>query len=523
MDSNDFPMPNFLSNAERMELLSQLRSRIARWRQQAITHPRRFREAIRLQQADGRRATPVWLPWQLRDFAALDPAWLALAFPDAAPSLVAATPNIGEPLPGVDTACVRRAYLERPRGHSKTTDIAVQLAWILQAAQYRVRGLAAAADREQAALIHTAASELIRGNPLLCPDLQSQRFLLRNRRTHSQLDIISSDLASSWGLLPDFVICDELCHWRDAELWHSLASAAAKKPGCLLVVLTNAGTGTGWQWQVRESARTSARWYFHSLDGVQVPWITATALEEQAGLLPPAVFQRLWLNRWQHSDGEFVTLAEAEACRDVDRAEQDRGSPERCYVAAIDYAEKRDRTVGVVIHREGSTLVVDRMDVAVPTPLKPVPVRWVREWIERTAAAFAPIEFILDEYQLIGTIQELASKYALTRFDFAGGKGNQALATTLRRLIVERQVRWYSGCGQVESVERDDLETELASLVVRMLPGGRMRIDHRRESGCHDDRAFALGAACLHLLRDDRLDSAPEWLAIDDSPGGEFF
>ena len=37
--------------------------------------------------------------------------------------------------------------------------------------------------------------------------------------------MISSDVQSSWGLLPDFVICDELCHWEQPEMWFSLLSS----------------------------------------------------------------------------------------------------------------------------------------------------------------------------------------------------------------------------------------------------------------------------------------------------------
>jgi hypothetical protein len=74
---------------------------------------------------------------------------------------------------------------------------------------------------------------------------------------------------------------------------------------------------------------------------------------------------------------------------------------------------------------------------------------------------------------------------------------------TLRNLIVHRQVRWSPGCGQLPDCEtRDDLETELASLLLRNVSAGRVRIDHRRDPSCHDDRAFALGAACLTLVRD---------------------
>ncbi len=138
--------------------------------------------------------------------------------------------------------------------------------------------------------------------------------------------------------------------------------------------------------------------------------------------------------------------------------------------------------------------------------------QWVEDWINTTAAAFPQVRFILDEYQLLGVIQRYSSVYDIRRFDFASGRGNHALTLTLRNLILHRQVKWFPGCGQLPtSDERDDLVTELGSLLLRISSGGRVRIDHRREAGCHDDRAFALGAACLELVRDS---AGPDWLDV---------
>ncbi len=504
-------------------MLSRLRLQRACIQRAAEKHPAAFRAALRMMTVEGE--TSSLQPWQIADFAALDNAWLSLAgraglpkslSPCAAGSTSVLSSNhhtspseektLAEPVayktPLMPSKTViRRAYIERPRGHSKTTDMAIQCSWILQYARDTVQGLAAAADQDQAQLLHAAMANHIRRYPELCPDLQAQQYLIRNRRTDSRLTVISSDVNSSWGQLPDFVICDELCHWSKPDLWYSLCSSAAKKPLCVLAVLTNAGVGTGWQWNVREAARESSAWHFSSLLGPQAPWISAAALEEQRKLLPPSVYARLWENIWQHSDGEFVSLVEAEACCDPQWSEQVRGQFGRSYFAAVDYAEKHDRTVGVVVHREGEAIIVDRMDVAVPRPGQPVLVAWVEGWITRIAASFPGVQFVLDEYQLLSVLQRFSGRFPLRRFDFAGGRGNHALALSLRNLILHQRVRWYSGCGQLpDMAERDDLETELAALILRSISGGRLRIDHRHEPGAHDDRAFALGAACLEAL-----------------------
>lgn len=454
-------------------------------RRTALQDPQTFRNCLFLDADRQHRLASAIEPWQQRDFTALDPGWKVVA--------------------GVDVSShpIQRGYIERPRGHSKTTDIATQITWILLAAKQPIIGLAAAADRDQADLIHQAIDRLIRFNKPLCDELELIQHRVRNPETGSRLDVISSDVRSSFGMLPDFVVCDELCHWEKPDLWYSLLSSSAKKPHCLLTVLTNAGVGRGWQWEVREHARTSNEWHFSSLSGPQAPWITDDWLAEQRALLPEPVFERLWLNVWQHSDGEFVTLAEAEACRDESLSYQLQGRPGLTYVAAVDYAEKHDYTVGCVCHREGPRVIVDRMDVVKPSPSAPTPIRWVDDWIEEVASHFHDVRFVLDEYQLLGTIQRLSGRYFIERFAFGGGDGNQRLAIQLRQLIVHRQLAWYPDCGRIKSPSRrDDLETELASLLVRQTPSGRIRIDHHLDGIHHDDRAFTLGAACLALLDD---------------------
>lgn len=476
--------------------------------------PARFRRLLLLQSDPPIRLREQLQPWQERDFAALDPAWQSLA-------------GVSDVTSG-SQRIIRRAYIERPRGHSKTTDMAVQVAWILLVATRQISGLAAAADLEQARLIKDAVQRLARENPELCRDLRFVEDGIRHPGTGSRLQILSSDVASSYGSLPDFVICDELCHWSNEGLWQSLFSSAAKKPDCLLTVLTNAGFGRGWQWEVRERARRSPAWYFSSLDGPHAPWITTEALEEQRAMLPTPAFERLWLNRWQHSEGEFITLQQAEACRDPVLSYRIEGRRNVQYVGAIDYAEKHDFTVGCVCHREGTRIVVDRMDVVRPTPQRPTPVQWVHDWIMEIARAFRSVRFVVDEYQLLHLVQLLESRYDIQRFRFGGGTGNHRLATLLHELIISRNVAWYPGCGEIDGesaqddlFRRDDLETELAALQVRERSGGWLRFDHRRDRRHHDDRAFTLAAACLHLSESNPL---PDLLHITPpTAAGDFF
>ncbi|GAB4159721.1 MAG: hypothetical protein Tsb009_37010 [Planctomycetaceae bacterium] len=493
MDSNHSRTKNSLNSQERMELMFQLKLKNEIDHRLSRTSPGHFRKTLFLSPIQPTFFRSLIQTWQENDYAALDDAWKCLAGFSMPPRY-------------------QRAYIERPRGHAKTSDIAIQIAWILEHAPHEVHGLAAAADRDQAGLVWNAMRKLSRINPWACRSLEFRQNRVVNRNSGSQLEIISSDVQSSWGALPDFVICDELCHWEKPDLWHSLISSAAKRSTCLLVVLTNAGVGRDWHWDVREAARTSDDWYFSSLNGPQAPWIHQKQLNEQKEILPRPVYERLWENIWQHSDGQFVTLDEVEACRSDGLTIQDSGQAGIQYFAAVDYAEKHDYTVGVVLHREKDTIIVDRMDVTVPLPGKPVRVSWVEDWIQRTATQFANVTFVVDEYQLLGTIQKLESQFQINRFPFAAGRGNHAMAMALRQLIVHARLRWYPGCGELGTGNgRDDLETELASLLLHQSATGHCRFIHPPGRKHHDDRAFALGAACLTALQSE---AATQWMEV---------
>jgi hypothetical protein len=118
--------------------------------------------------------------WQKADFEALDSAW----------KRVAGLPSDGGK---------QRAYLERPRGHSKTSDLAVMVAWALAFSRRSLRGIAAAASSDQAGLLREAIGRLCRLNPWLAEMLEVQRYRVvnRNPKSGSELEIMSSDEATA--------------------------------------------------------------------------------------------------------------------------------------------------------------------------------------------------------------------------------------------------------------------------------------------------------------------------------------
>lgn len=279
-----------------------------------------------------RRFGDVVERWQSRDFAAIDPAWLYATGRGSRPN-------------------IRRAWLERPRGHSKTGDIAMSATWALTTSAKRLSGVVAAADRDQAGFIRDAIARLLNLNDWLNDYIDAGRERIVNKITGSELVILTSDVSSSYGHTADFVICDEVTHWAKRDLWDSLFSTAGKKDNCLLLAIQNAGFQDSWQWLLRESLRTDPRaWYFCALDGPQASWISAETLAEQRHLLPQIAYARLWLNRWSLSSGDALTDSDL---REAITLAGPPGGPEIgwSYSAGLDLGVSKDASALVVVGR----------------------------------------------------------------------------------------------------------------------------------------------------------------------------
>lgn len=287
--------------------------------------PKLFRDRLFIDGADGELVQfgGVSERWQIEAFAELDPAAKRLA--------------------GVSRAPARnRAWLCRPRGHSKTSDAGMIVTYLLFASRRPISGVCAAADQDQAKLLRDAITRLVRCNPWLGEVLQVNQYRVTNKHTGSELSIITSDSGSNYGLLVDFVIVDELTHWKKQDLWDTILSTVAKKSHTLLCILTNAGVLGSWQHELCERIKTDERWIYRHLDGVQASWMTDDILAEQRKLLPSISFQRLFENQWVDADGE-TALAPHEITRAISSIPS---GPQECftYFLGVDLGLKRDST-----------------------------------------------------------------------------------------------------------------------------------------------------------------------------------
>ncbi len=298
--------------------------------------PSAFRQALMIDTDQGPRPLgEVADPWQRTDFEALDAGWKR--------AVVGAKSK----------ATFSRGWLERPRGHSKSADLGIMAAWALFASRRRLSGIGAAGDQDQARLLRDAIGKLLLINPWLASVLEVQSYRVLNTRTQSSLEIISSDAPTAYGLTPDFLICDEVVHWRKRDLWDSLISSAAKRSTCMVCVITNAGIQDDWTWKAREIIRKDAGWYFSRLEGPVASWITPEALAEQERLLPSIAYRRLWLNEWTQGGGDALTTETiSQAFHDYLRPQTSAQAGFE-YCAGLDLGVSRDASAVCVlgVHR----------------------------------------------------------------------------------------------------------------------------------------------------------------------------
>lgn len=292
--------------------------------------PKAFRDALLIDSDSGPKPFREAVDdWQEADFAAMDAGWLrAAGRGDGGPS---------------------RAYLERPRGHSKTNDLAISVLWAIAFSSRQLSGVVAAADRQQARLLRNAIDRLVRLNDWLGAVVDVQHSTIKNTRTGSELETLSSDAAVSYGRTPDFICIDELTHWSNRDLWDSLISSAAKRANCIVVVIANAGFAESWQWDVREAVRQDPDWYFNRLEGPVASWIDPARLEEQRRLLPDPAYRRLWLNEWSSGSGDALNP------EDIERAVIHSGPMQRergwQFFGGLDLGISRDHSALCVLGR----------------------------------------------------------------------------------------------------------------------------------------------------------------------------
>jgi phage terminase large subunit-like protein len=401
----------------------------------------------------------------------------------------------------------RNHYLSRPRGGSKTTDLAgIGIAWLLDQAPPGARGYVIASDLEQGAELVMAARGLLTRTPGMASLLKVDAFKITNAASGAQLFVLAADGASAFGKLPSLTIVDEHAQWPDTlnaeTVWTAVASAIVKVADHRLVILTTAGNPAHPAFKVLEEARADpAHWRVHELPG-PLPWRSEDDLVVQRSLLTEWQYDRLHLNKWTAADDLTLDLAQVRACVTHEGHLEWtflHGSP---YVVTVDLATSRDNCVVCVAHLEPAgkdrRVVVDALRVWTPTREKKVPLEDVELEIESLSIEYA------------GAKRSRHGPACRVVFDPAEGRLMMDRLRT-RGIPVEPFQFTNSSVGILGTLLvqlfRDELISlpddealidELAHIRLKETHLGAVRIDH--DSGRHDDRAVAIAMAANALL-----------------------
>jgi hypothetical protein len=325
--------------------------------------------------------------------------------------------------------------------------------------------------------------------------------------------VIPADVGSAYGLRGNLYICDEITNWPDRgqQMWTAVITGREKIPGTLLCVLSNAGLLDSWQHQVRMTKDNDPDWVIFERQGQLASWMNRERVDKLKEVIPPSEAARLYDNEWidPATEHDYLRRPEIKACVEEARKqgllirlrrEVDVGN----YVAAIDYGPKRDRTALCVVHLDDQRrCIVDRLDVWQGSPERPVSIEKVEAWVKDIHGTFRPVLWVIDPYNLEGTLQWMDRQhYPVERFASRGGAGNFQLAQHLRSIIVNKQLLWYPSAGELMVTKYgktmvETFEDELAALRVKKMPYG-YRFDHEQQK--HDDRAVCVGMAAMRAF-----------------------
>ena len=389
-----------------------------------------------------------------------------------------------EDFEALDDPAHRHAYLERPRGHSKTGDAGTEALVELflggpERALYAVAG-----DEDQASLLFKDVCAKLRRRPDLLAECKVGVDTVTHKPSGSVLTVLSSDAPTAYGLRPDWLCLDELATWRGRDLWDALWSATGKRPNARVLVISTAG----WDkaslcWEVRQIADTEDDWLL-SARGQCATWVDPKWLAQQQRTLPPHVFARLHLNEWVDGVGAFLTAAE------VDAVFVEVLPHTRKHFVGLDLGTVKDRSVACVVGGgPEQEVVVTAIETWLPPPGGKVDLQEVEQGVVGLVRSAPAAAVIVDPWQAVHMAQRLRVEYSITTVEYP-------FTQSSRQKLFARLLDLVRRC-KLKALPHPELRKELLGLEVRQTAGG-WRADHKR--GGHDDHVVALALATQRLV-----------------------
>jgi hypothetical protein len=394
----------------------------------------------------------------------------------------------------------RRHFLTRPRGGSKTTDLAgLALAWLAVAAPPMSRGYVVAANVDQAAILIDAAAGFVARTPALSGTVEVQNEKIIGPEGAWMRVLACSD-SGAWGLRDArFLILDEFAQWPETRgakrVYLAVRTTVQKTPGCRLVILTSAGEPSHWSYEIWQKAHHDPSWRVADTPG-PVPWQDPKEIEALRRELTPSAFSRLIENVWTAEEDRAISEEDWYLAAVPFRPAVP--VPGTRYVIAVDIGIYQDATVAVLAHAEReapdnprSTLrvVVDHVERWKGSRKKPVQLSAVEEWIVDASRKFNHAKVYADPTQFRGYLQNLRRRgVAAQEFTFS----TQSVGDLASALVMAFRNR------QITVPDTPDLREELLSVRLKQITPGVVRLAH--DPLHHDDQAVTIGMVCQLLL-----------------------
>jgi hypothetical protein len=396
--------------------------------------------------------------WQRADFEATDGGWSRVV--------------------GLDSRGKNRAWIERPRGHSKSSDAAVQVSWALVASCDAISGVLAAGDEDQAGLVKDAVAGLCRLNPWLAEFLKIERSRILNSHTGSECRVITSDAMTSYGLTPHFIVADEVTHWAKPDLFWSLISAAGKRASCMLLSIMNAGWQETWQYEFRQKVVADPDFYFSSLEGPRASWIPQATYEQQRRLLPSIEFDRQWGNRWGVGSGLAFDAHVVDAAFAAGTPMMLKPEAGWEFAAGVDLSSSRDFSSVAIVGRKDLRFRLCRWQQWVPSPGQKIDQRPIEQFLLDMHKLYRLKKVVADAWQAEGLCTRLR----------AAGVPIEAVQQSGARLV-EQATQFCSvlNSNNIDLPADDQLERQIRRVKIEAKSYGvRLAMDRTTADGHFD-------------------------------------
>jgi Terminase large subunit, ATPase domain len=299
---------------------------------------------------------------------------------------------------------VRRFWIGRSRGYSKTTDtagftIAAALGGLIPPGE---KGFCTAADRDQAALVSEAVNGFVRRTDELRGVVVVERNTIKFGSVGVTVEVLSSDAPSAWGRRGHLWVLDEVTAWSDTPamraFYEAVSTAWPKVPTCRVIVISTAGSPAHFSRREYETALEDSRWRVSDSHDI-APWIEPDDIEAERRRLSAGSFARLWENRWTEAEDHLVTAESLARCVTLTSwpAQPVRGTR---YVIGVDVGVKSDATAIAVAHSETvdseRRVVLDAMEVFRPKRGAQVSLAQIERRVEELARRFGDAQVLFD-------------------------------------------------------------------------------------------------------------------------------